>query len=94
MIQPITRQYKPNPAYGEHWLRGEYEVGGRITIFVINNQGNPERLELACAIDTPDKQIGNFNAIQKAIDLVNDGVEQRQKARQQEYRSLDDGWAM
>ena len=93
-MQPIERKYKPNPAYGEYWLRGEREGGGRITIFVINSQGNPERLEVACAIDTPDEQIGNFNAIQKAIDSVNDGVEERQKSLQREYRSLDDQWAM
>jgi len=93
MKSQIERQYKTNPTYGEHWLRGEREAGGRITIFVINSQGKPERLESACTVDAPDKQSVNFNALQKAIDLVNDGAEERQEALQRECRSLDYDWA-
>ena len=29
MKSQIERQYKTNPTYGEHWLRGEREAGGR-----------------------------------------------------------------
>lgn len=82
MRNDTQRKYIPNPAYGEHWLRGECEVGGRITIFVMNSQGNPERLELCLSLDSPADQVENFNALQKAIDLVNDGEAERQKALQ------------